>query len=382
MPSLIRLAIGLALAGLVDTGPAAAQVTTSAAPASEQCPSQAAAAPLAVALRVADHYVATIEPKLHYGDLLTLYGLERLAEISGRADYDAFVDRTLLRLIAIPAGKSAKLNFANYRMGGLAGAYRCLQGRYPGDPQLLSQYARQLVDEHPRDRNGVFCHPRDPGEKIWVDCLMAVCPFLSMAAVKLQQPAWHEESIGQYLGMEKALFDEKLGLFHQVQNFGRPGVSIDTWGRGNGWALIGLAELIRCLPQDHPRRTAMIARLERLLVALQPLQAPSGMWRQNLTTPDAYEETSGTGLILYALALGLREGWLPQRFRPMADRAWLGIAAMVDEQGAVHGTCIGTAGNTDSPVDFWLTRPTRVDDVHSFGPVLLAAVEMELLRRQ
>ena len=146
--------------------------------------------------------------------------------------------------------------------------------------------------------------------------------------------------------------------------------------------MIGLAELIRWLPREHPQRAAMIARLEKLFVALEPLQTPSGMWRQNLTTPDAYEETSGTGLILYALAMGLREGWLSERFRPTADRAWRGLAATVDEHGAVHGTCVGTAGNSDSAVDFWLNRPTRVDDVHSFGPVLLAAVEMELLRRR
>ena len=38
----------------------------------------------------------------------------------------------------------------------------------------------------------------------------------------------------------------------------------------------------------------------------------------------------------YALAMGLREGWLPDRFRPMARRAWSGLAAMVDHQGAVH----------------------------------------------
>lgn len=370
MPRRPRVPIVFAMLVLGSVAPAGAQVEA------------VAPAPLTVAQRVADHYLAGVEPKLHYGDLLTLYALERLAEVAGRPDYDAFVDRALRRLIALPRAKASRLSFENYRMGGLAGVYRCVQGRYPGDTQLLAKHVRQLVDEHPRNRHGVFCHPREPGEKIWVDCLMAVCPFLSMAAVKLQEPKLHDESIAQYVGMEKALFDEKLGLFHQVENFGRPGVSIDTWGRGNGWALIGLAELIRWLPEDHPQRGAMIARLQRLAAALEPLQAKSGMWRENLVTPDAYEETSGTGLILYAVAMGLREKWLPQRFGPMAARAWQGLAATVDAQGTIRGTCIGTRGNTDSPLEFWLARPTCTDDVHAFGPVLLAAVEMELLARQ
>ncbi len=76
--------------------------------------------------------------------------------------------------------------------------------------------------------------------------------------------------------------------------------------------------------------------------------------------------------------MGLREGWLPKRFGPMAQRAWQGLAATVDAEGAVHGTCIGTKGGTNSSLDYWLKRPTQTDDIHSFGPVLLAAVEMHL----
>jgi hypothetical protein len=240
------------------------------------------------------------------------------------------------------------LSFENYSMGGLAGAYRCVQKRFPGDTALLRKYAGQLVNEHPRDAGGVFAHPREPGGKIWVDCLMAVCPFLSMAAEVLNEPRLHEESIAQYLGMERALLDPKLGLFHQSRNFGSEGITVDTWGRGNGWALLALAELIRWLPENHPRRSAMIGRLERLLSAVGPLQRPSGMWGQNLVTPDSYEETSGTGLILYALAMGLRRGWLPESMGPMARRAWNGLASKVDARGAVHGTCVGTLGKTGS----------------------------------
>jgi hypothetical protein len=46
----------------------------------------------------------------------------------------------------------------------------------------------------------------------------------------------------------------------------------------------------------------------------------------------------------------------------------------------VRGTCIGSRGGAADPLDFWLNRPTAVDDVHAFGPVLLAAVEMRLWR--
>ncbi|MFP4192124.1 MAG: glycoside hydrolase family 88 protein [Candidatus Hydrogenedentota bacterium] len=345
--------------------------------------------PEAVAQRVADHYIETQTPSHHYGHLLTLYGLVRVAEATGREDYGGYVDEVLAELVReevpdSPIGGS----FQNYAMGGLAGMYRYVQGRPHGDEALLRSYAEQLIEEHPRDADGLMSHPspgdRPPEERrIWVDCLMAICPFLSMSAVVLDEPELHEESIEQYLLMEDALFSEELGLFHQSKNFGPPGsVSPDTWGRGTGWALIGLVELIRFLPEDHPERDAMIARLERMMETLEPLQAPSGMWRQDLVTPESYEETSGTGLILYALAMGLRKGWLPETMRPMAEQAWEGLAKTVDAHGAVHGTCVGTRGASDAPLEFWLERPTAVDDSHGFGPVLLAAAEMHLLRTE
>ena len=336
--------------------------------------------PVAVAERVADHYIATQKPGIHYAHLLTLYGLVRLAEAAGREDYDEYVDRTLAKVIA--EGNVQSRNFRNYAMGGLPATYRYVQGRPAGDKALLRQYVHQLIHEHPRDSQGVVCHPFRGDERIWVDCLMAVCPFLSMAAVVLDEPELHHKSIGQYLGMEAALFNERPGLFHQSKIGTTGSVSVDTWGRGNGWALIGLAELLRYLPEDHPQREAMIGRLRRLMETLEPLQAPSGLWRQNLVTADSYEETSGSGLILYALAMGLRMGWLPESMHPMAERAWAGLATTVDAQGAVHGTCIGTLGWGDSPLEFWLDRPTQTDDSHSFGPVLLAAAEMHLLRAQ
>ncbi|MBD3375436.1 hypothetical protein GF406_10410 [candidate division KSB1 bacterium] len=334
--------------------------------------------PLSVATRVADHYIASRTPRLYYADLLTFYGLLRVAEATGDNDYEGYVDK-MIRIFN-QTGPTDPITFRNYEMGGIAGAYRFVQGEYPDDPALLPEHVRLLIEEHPRDDMGVFCHPRQKGGKIWVDCLYAVNPFLSMAAVVLDRPELHTESISQYEGMEAQLYDQEIKLFHQVKNFGPEGcTSDDTWGRGNGWALIGLAELIKYLPDEHPKKDVMIDKLQIFMNALVPLQAESGMWRQNLITPTSYEETSGTGLILYAMAMGINEGWLSEDYIPVAVKAWNGLAQQVDEQGAVHNTCVGTRAVCDSGVDYFLNRPTTIDDPHGFGPVLLAAVEMARL---
>lgn len=341
-----------------------------------QLPGAARPDAFAAGLRTADHFIAARQPTLHYADLLSLYGLLRLAEAAGRKDFDSFVLSKLPAAIA--QGSARTSTFALYAMGGLPAAYLVVNKRFPGDPSLLRKHVDLLIKDHPRDARGVFCHPREPGDKIWVDCLMAVCPFLSMAAVALDEPRLHDESIAQYVEMERALLDPRLGLFHQTRNFGKPGVSVDTWGRGNGWAVIGLVELLRWLPAKHPRRAEMIARLEKLMDAIVRHQRPSGLWGEDVATSGSYDETSGSGLILYGLAMGLRNGWLPRRMAEAARRGGAGLATTVDAQGAVHGTCISTRGSASDPLDYWLKRPTQVDDVHAFGPVLLAAAEFRL----
>jgi len=330
--------------------------------------------PLLLAQRVADHYIASQKPRLNYSTQFTFYGIIRLAEVTGRGDYDDFVDKWLLRFIK--EGPERPLNFEHYTMGNIPGVYRYIQGRND-DLGLLRQYVNNLINKHPRDKDGVFCLPNKLKEKIWVDCLMVVCPFLSMAAVVLNDESLHDESIAQYIGMENALLDPDLGLFHQNRFTAGGGVfSNDTWGRGNGWAMMALAEILRFLPNNHPKRESMLARLQRRIEVLIPLQADSGMWHNNLITPESYEETSCTGLILYALAMGLRMSWLHDISRLVAYRAWLGISEQVDINGAVYNTCIGTGGRIDATLEYYLTRPRRTDDSHSFGPVLLAAVEM------
>jgi unsaturated rhamnogalacturonyl hydrolase len=334
--------------------------------------------PLLLAQRVADHYIATQKPSLDYRTQLTFYGIIRLAKLTGRGDYDEFVDKWLHR--HNKEGPPRPLNFEHYTMGNIPGAYRYVQGRN-NDLALLRRYVDNLINKHPRDKDGVFCLLKKGREKeiykIWVDCLMVVCPFLSMAGVVLNDVSLHDESIAQYIGMENALFDHDLGLFHQNRFSARGGViSNDTWGRGNGWAMMALVEIIRYLPKSHPKRDAMIARLQRLIEALIPLQADSGMWHNNLITPESYEETSCTGLILYAFAMGLRKGWLTGISRLVTYRAWLGLSEQVDINGAVYNTCVGTGGRIDATLEYYLTRPRFTDDSHSFGPVLLAAVEM------
>lgn len=109
------------------------------------------------------------------------------------------------------------------------------------------------------------------------------------------------------------------------------------WARGNGWVVAGLAEVLKSLPEKD-RKSAVF--YEKLLVEmcrrLAGLQCADGTWHSSLLDPDAYPapETSGTGLIVYAMAYGINRGVLPaDEFLPVVERGWAALVRAVDTEG-------------------------------------------------
>src|SRR5439155_17529745 len=67
-----------------------------------------------------------------------------------------------------------------------------------------------------------------------------------------------------------------------------------AWGRGNGFAAMGLAETLAAMPADHPQRSAILAIYRRQMAAVKAQQAPDGMWREVIDEAGAYREETAT----------------------------------------------------------------------------------------
>lgn len=327
---------------------------------------------LRACVRLYDHY-ESLMPVNHYYGLLAIYGLCRTAEAAGD---EALLDRCRTILRPFVEGKvKHNTNFEMYWIGGIPAAYMLMRGYMPEIKGTVAQAAEDLMRKAPRDRRGIFCHPRYPGQgRIWIDVCMAVTPFLLFAGLALDRAEYIEEAAAQTLMMIDELLDRDCGLLHQCKNFGGPGVlSEDHWGRGNGWGLLGLTELIQYLPGASPRRREVEARFRELTRALLVHQAPSGMWRQEIPDPTSYEESSATGLIAYGLGVGLRCGVLGEDARPHFRKALEGLAACVGDDGSIHHVCIGCL--YPGGIEAYKAREKRTDDPHGFGPAILAFSE-------
>ena len=152
------------------------------------------------------------------------------------------------------------------------------------------------------------------------------------------------------------------------------------WGRGNGFAALGLTETLSYLPEDHADRPAVMAMYHRLLDALVGLQRPSGQLPQVLDFPGSYDEFTATCMMGYSLARGLRHNWIGDEYRGPLELAWQGVSERIDDVGNVVDACASTG--VQENVRDYLDRPAIYGfDDRSGGMALWFAVEMERLAR-
>jgi len=320
--------------------------------------------------RVARRGLAQMDLR-HYAGILLLHAMARHALSGGHPPLDEVKEH----LRPFVAGETDfACNFPNYRCGGNATAYLLREGHLPEASEIARRYAEEILNEAPRDGNDILCHPKNPADhKVWIDVAFAVSPFLLYTGLALEDERYVEEGFQQTARMVNLLRDPANRLLNQSVNARGPGHrSQDHWGRGNGWGIFALAELVQGLPAEHPRRPESEKLFLDLLKACLAFQDADGMWHQEITRHDSYVETSGTGLILYALGIALERGLVDVSRREAFEKGLRGCLRFIAVDGSVHHTCVGCLSPGDGSIEAYMAHPHRVNDPHAFGPMVLA----------
>ncbi len=201
--------------------------------------------------------------------------------------------------------------------------------------------------------------------RYWIDDMFMI--------TALQTEAFRATGEVRYLdraAREMAAYLDRLqqpnGLFHHSAE------SSFFWGRGNGWVAAGLTELLRDLPESHPLRPRIFAGYRKMMATLLECQGADGRWRQLVDHPEAWGETSCTGMFTFAMITGVRNGWLAaEQYGPAARRGWLALVRHLNAEGAIDEVCVGTGAKND--LQYYLDRPRAVGDPHGQAPVLWCA---------
>lgn len=131
---------------------------------------------------------------------------------------------------------------------------------------------------------------------------------------------------------EEKLFFRDWRYFTQQEKNGRK----VFWGRGNGWVLGGLAEILKELPANNKYRKFYEQLFVELAGSVLKCQQADGYWRASMLDPDSYPspETSSTGFITYAFAYGVNEGILDAgQFMPAVQKGWKALVEAVEADG-------------------------------------------------
>jgi unsaturated rhamnogalacturonyl hydrolase len=144
------------------------------------------------------------------------------------------------------------------------------------------------------------------------------------------------------------------------------------WGRGNGWVAAGMAEMLRSLPANHPRRARIMDGYRKMMAALLRYQDKNGMWHQLVDHPEAWPETSCTGMFTFAMITGVKNGWLEEKaYGKAARKGWLGLITYLEPDGDLREICEGTGKKND--LQYYLDRKRLAGDLHGEAPILWCA---------
>jgi rhamnogalacturonyl hydrolase YesR len=209
----------------------------------------------------------------------------------------------------------------------------------------------------------------------WTDDMFMASALLSRVGAFTEEPKF-ADAVGRMLTAYTERLQRDDGLFvHAVEG-------PHAWGRGNGFAALGLTEALTYMEGALAEHDRVLASYQRLMEALLPLQTEDGSWRNVLDQPTAYPELTVTAIMLTAMARGVRLGWLDgERYMPAVERAWQAVLARVGTDGSVRDVCTSTgAGPT---LEYYMTRPVvNGADDRGGAIALMAALEMDMLGRE
>ncbi|MEM9400359.1 MAG: glycoside hydrolase family 88 protein [Verrucomicrobiota bacterium] len=312
-------------------------------------------------------------------------GMKALGKALNRSDFESFYQRNLL--FYREAHGEVKHNSqawyekprTMWQCGMIAGFVELQKTDPHPEIERAMGIFQKLLDEAPKVTDG--CLARNKGKWksncIQIDDLYMVTPYWVRKAQLTDELKYLEMAIKEALSYFKHLWNPESKLMHCLWVDKTQTAIIPHWGRGNGWYVMGITDLLDFVPENHPKRTELISNYRTVMSGLMERQSSSGLWHQVLDKPESYTETSCSGMFTYSLLRGAAQGWLPEEARAAGLKGWAGLQTKLNDDNELTDVCVGTDMSED--FEYYFNRPRKIHDQHGVGPYLLAASEIAKL---
>ncbi len=252
--------------------------------------------------------------------------------------------------------------------------------------------------------DGGYWHKNDGAMNnvMMVDGMYMLHPFLVRCGHVLNDPTLYDAATFQLLHMGIKAMPAPATLPKHAWDYTKSrvwantttGMSTDTWSRGTGWYMMALADVLEYLPTTHSNYAAILELFQRMSSGVAANQhvinANTSLWYQVVDKPlqsGNYDESSGSGMFVYALKKGVDHGWLDSAtYLPVCRKGWAGmqtkIGTYTDGKPQIQGFCPATnVLNTTAaytallPVNCPVASGTQ--HPHGYCGILMATSSME-----
>jgi hypothetical protein len=221
----------------------------------------------------------------------------------------------------------------------------------------------------PLARLGALTGKAEYFEKLWANW------NASMMTARVTPSRTPRGAYGLFNRSDKLFMQNDINLWHD-----------GYWGRGNGWAMLGLVDAIRFGDAGavtsgvaDPHRESYISVFKLFASRLLELQGDDGAWRSSMLDTAAFPtpETTGSACFTRGLAFGINAGLLDVgTYVPAVNKAWGFLSQTALQPSGRVGYCQNAGGTPTNQSD--LLNATSTSDF-CVGMLLGAAAEVARL---
>ena len=201
--------------------------------------------------------------------------------------------------------------------------------------------------------------------RLWIDDMFMI--------TALQARAYYATNDTKYMdrtAREMVLYLDRIqnsnGLFYHAPN------APFYWARGDGWMAVGMAEVLKMLPDNHADKPRIKAAYLKMMETLARFQLSNGMWAQLIDNLSAWPESSGSAMFTYAMITGVKEGWLEEKkYGAVARKGWLALLTYLTDDYDLREVCEGTGAKND--YQYYINRRRWVGDLHGQAALMWCA---------
>jgi unsaturated rhamnogalacturonyl hydrolase len=190
----------------------------------------------------------------------------------------------------------------------------------------------EYIMSAPAYKGALLHHLEGYPPMVYVDFIYYGGPYLGLMSQVTGDTTLLDAAVTQTLGHLECLQDPADGLVRHVYDPVRGETNGVAWGRGNGWALLGMVDSLEVIPAHHSGRTLIANRFRHLLAACIECQDSSGLWHTILDDSNSPLENSISAFFYAALTKARRLG-LASEVDEFAARAWQATFSRIRPNG-------------------------------------------------